>query len=355
MVNCFVTVGSKVLCAALLLFQGVMINAYLSKLYFPAWWSWIVADVAIIIIWISCLVILQKRHYRRRKDCDAEQSPSDQKYTYIAWVVYVTLLCPRIVLLFADLAKTLDEKDDLGPNLLKMAVSCTPLIFFFLVHGSHNSKSYTARHLSIQAIAATGALDLFDSIDILEFSFLPEEGIKFPRGYLHASLAFACVSFFMPVLSLYDLHHKALSGRIASLYFKVINILLNLLVINLPNLVIRSILWHKYNMDVSVLLMKNIMAIVAEGYELLEYFGEFRPLICAGCGYWFERSVHSKHEGACGDIQSVSLSSVHRESPALGTIADPYIGVASSWKHIFQLFRNKMAITFEHIARLLYS
>ena len=186
-----VEVGSKIICVGLLIFQGMMINAYLAKLHSSAWWSWIVADISIIIIWSACLMIVRKSFSSKKND---PVDVNEIKYTFIAWFVYVLLLCPRIVLLFHDLAKTLNEKDFLGPNFLKMSVSCTPIIYFLLVYGSHNSNK--SRHLSAQGVAAAGALDLFDSIDLLEFLFLPEEGIKFPRGYLHASLTFACISFF---------------------------------------------------------------------------------------------------------------------------------------------------------------
>lgn len=331
MVHVLVELASKILCVGLLFFQGVMINAYLSKLYCSAWWSWIVADILVIIIWVSCLVAVRRTFNKRKKDFvvgrDPEQSPDELKYTYIAWLSYVTLLCPRIVLLFADLVKLLDEKDFLGPNFLKMAVSCSPLIYFLLVHGAHNSNSHTERHISVQGVALSGALDLFDSIDLLDFLFLPEQGINFPRGYLHASLAFATVSFFLPVLSLYGLHYKALPGRVTSLSFKIIYISLNLALINIPNMVIRSVLWHQYHIDVSVLLMKNVMVIIAGVYEMLEYFGEQRPVICKVCRDWFEKSAYEKHKVSCG-LEHISLSStittgggVRKEGVGFGTIS----------------------------------
>ena len=137
--------------------------------------------------------------------------------------------------------------------------------------------------MDVKGIALSGALDLFDSIDLLEFLFLPEEGVKCPRGYLHASLVFGCISIFLPVLSLYSLrirnqqHRRkkssALGARL-SLTFGVGYEMVNLLLINVPNLVIRSVLWHRYSMDVSVLLMKNVMGVFAGSYEVYEYFTE---------------------------------------------------------------------------------
>ena len=69
-------------------------------------------------------------------------SHNELKYTFLAWLCYAVFLCPRIVLLFNNLAKTLDERDFLGPNFLKMAASFTPLVYFLLVMGSHSNKVY---------------------------------------------------------------------------------------------------------------------------------------------------------------------------------------------------------------------
>ena len=68
---------------------------------------------------------------------------------------------------------------------------------------------------------------------------------------------------------------------------------------------IRSILWHNYDAPVSVLLMKNILGIMVSGYEIMEYFGEFRPKQCAKCEDWFEKSSHSEHFNNCNGREGV--------------------------------------------------
>ena len=85
-------------------------------------------------------------------------------------------------IIFHDNASTLDEKDVLGPNFLKIAVSCTPLVFFLLVHGSHVNQKRMNGHMSSAAIAFAGAIDLFDAIDLIEFLIEPPEGA--PDGYV---------------------------------------------------------------------------------------------------------------------------------------------------------------------------
>ena len=87
----------------------------------------------------------------------------------------MAVLTPRMGIIFHDLAAELDEKDVLGPNFLKISVSCTPLIFFLLVHGSHNNSHRSNSHMSAAAVAFAGAIDLFDAIDLIEFLIEPPE------------------------------------------------------------------------------------------------------------------------------------------------------------------------------------
>ena len=148
MVNYVLEVFAKVLCIGLLLFQGMMLNAYLVLLHDRVWWSWLIADMVVIIAWIFSLIIA-KRKFDRKKDGvdgrDSEKEPDEIKYTFYSWLVYAVLLCPRVVILFHKNASTLEEDNVLGPNYLKVAVSCTPLIFVSLICGHHSAKPHTPR------------------------------------------------------------------------------------------------------------------------------------------------------------------------------------------------------------------
>ena len=318
MVRRFIELGSKISCTWLLIIQGFLLNGYLHKLYSPVWWCWVVADITVVTLWSSLIWIAKKKSIKKglREQDDLTQKSGrfashEIKYTFIAWLCYAAFLCPRIILLFHNLAKTLDERDILGPNFLKMAVSFTPLVYFLLVMGSHSNESHDRK-----GVAVSGALDLFDSIDLLEFLFEPTEGVRCPPGYLHASLGFACISLFLPALTLYGFRHKTSPGRVSSVMFGVSYEMVNLSLINIPNFVIRSVLWHRYSMDVSVLLMKNVMGMVAGSYEIYEYFGKSRPICCKKCDQWFNvHAYHKEHKRTCGDQDGefVKLTPVFNE------------------------------------------
>ena len=108
------------------------------------------ADVTVIIVWSSLIWVAKKKSNVKKNSQKEEngdvisgksgKSAHEVKYTFIAWLCYAVFLCPRIILLFHNLAKTLDENDILGPNFLKIAASFTPLIYFLLVMGSHSNE-----------------------------------------------------------------------------------------------------------------------------------------------------------------------------------------------------------------------
>lgn len=314
-----IEIGSKVLCFSLLIFQGILLNAFLAKLHSNSWWGWCAADVLILVVWSVCLAIVWNSFIRTKRRMqvgdhvdgrDPEQSPDEIKYAYAAWLVYVIFLCPRILLIFMNLDGKIKFKDFLGENMLKVATSCTPLVYLSLVYGFHNAEPMTSRKLFIQSIASSGTLDLFDSLDLLELLFEKHRS-KFPSSYSSAILFFASVNWFLPTLGLYGIRIKTKTGRVASLCLKATNVICVMAFVNIPNLVIRAVLWAKYDADVSVLIMKNIMCLFLSLYEILEYFGEKPPIKCAQCGDYYENKAYSKHRQSCILYgKSVSIHSV---------------------------------------------
>lgn len=88
-------------------------------------------------------------------------------------------------------------------------------------------------------------------------------------------------------------------------------VVLGLVLLNIPNLIIRSILWHSYQINASVLIMKNVLGINIGIYELLEYVSEYRPVKCHNCKSWIEKSFNAHHKTQCidnSDDDGVALS-----------------------------------------------
>ena len=235
-----------------------------------------------------------------------EERPDELRFAYVAWISYAALLTPRIVIAFGKNAQQLKEIYFFGPNTLKAAVACTPLIFLLLVYGHHDARPHSSRKFYIERLTGSVAFDLFDSMDLLEICFLNKEQRQFPDQITDACLAFACINLFLPTLALYELNFNKFNGAVTPLSFKIAYAASFVCLVNVPNLIIRSVLWHKYYTDVSVLLMKNVMCIVLGISDILESIGSERPQKCHKCGRTY--SVHHFPQHVQGCTASVVMN-----------------------------------------------
>ncbi|XP_065066841.1 uncharacterized protein LOC135692585 [Rhopilema esculentum] len=296
--------AAKISCIILLVFQGAILDLYLVKEHDTRWASFVIADVTVICVWVVCLITAHRFFKFKQDEVDAgkdpEEYPDELPLAFAAWLVYAALLTPRIAILFGGSgASRLKEKDFFGPNTLKAGAACTPLIFILLVYAHHDSKPHTVRKYYIQSLTGSIAFDLFDSLDLLEFLFLDREEHKFPRALTTAVLVFACLNFFLPTLALFELKINSFTGQVSSLSSKVLYSCAFVFLVNVPNLIIRSVLWHKYNTDVSVLLMKNVICVVIGIVEIMEYFGKERPQPCPKCRKWYTPDFLERHRQKC--------------------------------------------------------
>jgi len=296
--------ASKVVCIALLVFQGGILEIYLVKEHNTRWSAFAVADILVICVWIFSFVAARRFFQQKKDEIDAGKDPEDfpdeLPLAFFAWLFYAALLTPRVAILFSGEGSTrLKETDFLGPNTLKAGVACTPLIFILLVYAHHDAKPHTIRKYYLQGLTGTVAFDIFDSLDLLEFLFLDREEHRFPKSLTNAVLAFACINFFLPTLALFELKLNSFNGQVSSLSFKLLYSMSFVFLVNIPNLIIRSVLWHKYNTDVSVLLMKNVICIVLGVVEIMEYFGSERPMPCSRCGRWYTPDFIEQHKRRC--------------------------------------------------------
>ena len=68
---------------------------------------------------------------------------------------------------------------------------------------------------------------------------------------------------------------------------------------NAPFLVLRLVLWHGYHLDVSVLLAKNVLAVIMGFVEIVEFFGQQKPRKCEACLRTFAKEHFKTHNRMC--------------------------------------------------------
>ena len=287
-------VFARVLAVTLLVLQGVILDYYLIiEENSPWWFTWIITDAVVLFAWVFTMWM------SHRKSQGANAMKDEIKLAYIAWIVYAVHLVPQVATLFKHKTSIFDDqKRVFGPNTLKMNLCLTPMLFLFLIYAHHDAKSHSRRKYYLEKMTAAVTLDLFDSVEMLEYLFDKE---KITAGLENAILAFSCMNIFLPTFALCELKFNKFhdSGEVSPISFKFIYICSFMFFVNVPFLVLRLILWHGYNLDVSVLLAKNALAIIMGIIEIFEFFGEQRPRKCDGCLRTFAEDLFKEHRKIC--------------------------------------------------------
>lgn len=202
------------------------------------------------------------------------QNKDDEiKFAFVAWIVYTVHLVPQIATLFKMKTRVFDDENlAFGGNTLKMNLCLTPMLFLFLIYAHHDAKSHSRRKYYLEKITAAVTLDLFDSVEMLEYLF--ERG-SLPTEVETAILVFSCMNIFLPTFALFELKYNKFhdSGEVSPISFRFIYIFSFMFFVNVPFFVLRMILWHKYHLDISVLLAKNALAITLGVLEIFEFYG----------------------------------------------------------------------------------
>ena len=295
-------VFARIFAVGLLILQGVIMNYYLivdrDSL---AWFAWIATDVIVLIAWVFTMWMSH-----RKSQSTTNVTKDELKFAYLAWIVYALHLVPQVATLFKLKASLLDEKLIFGPNMLKMTLCLTPMLFLFLIYAHHDAKSHSRRKYYLEKMTAAVTLDLFDSVEMLEYLF---EKDAITLGLENAILAFSCMNIFLPTFALFELKFNKFhdSGEISPISFKFIYICSFMFFVNVPFLVLRLILWHGYNLDVSVLLAKNALAIVMGVIEIMEFCGQQRPRRCESCSRTFAKEFFKSHRKACSPDENMEM------------------------------------------------
>ena len=289
----------RIIALLLLILQAGLLDYFLVKHQDIKWLAWTVTDVFIVIVWTMAMLgstipmcgLFRGWLIKNPKG-------NDFTATYIAWLAYAVHLIPQVATIFKVFADELDKEDFLNPNFLKLTLSITPMLFVCLIYSHHKSRESFARKTFVQILVSSVTLDLFDSVEILEYLF---DKKLISSSVETAIIVFSCINFCLPVFALYELKSNEFSetGQVPRVSFKLLYVLSFLCFVNIPFLVIRAYLWHVFKLDVSILIAKNILGIFFGFTEIYEYCSETRPTRCDSCNETFAKSHVKKHMKSC--------------------------------------------------------
>ena len=205
------------------------------------------------------------------------EDDKDVRHVVAIWSLYIIpAFIPIVTTIFACIVGNLRSSDDLGPNLLRSMLCFTPGLLILLL-----TLTVSPKHLDfILALAITTALDLFDGIEMLEIILLQGHGFyKLNDATKISIIVFASLSFLVSPATL--LQYKITDGGFERREkMGIIVVFIQLILINVPFLVIRSIVWDEHGYESTVFIAKNIIALVVGLLQIIITFG----YECFKCG-----------------------------------------------------------------------
>ncbi|CAH1782988.1 unnamed protein product [Owenia fusiformis] len=271
---------TRTFCIGFIILQGAIMNYYLviDRGIFHSLWA--IADVIVISVFITSFVISYKHNKYARREED-QSTPASRKLVavrqggelplaYIIWFIYSLVLIIKVAILFKHTAQFLEEKNFFGPNLLKVVIALSSVIFMLLVMTHHEAPPHSSKEHFLERVTGEVSLDVLDSVDQLEILFVQETRILLPFALEDSIIAFSCINLLLPTMTLLTLSKTHYAEGKAAKVIRTLHTLARLFLVNLPFLSIRLFLWHALDQDISVFLVKNFIIIFLTVQDIYE-------------------------------------------------------------------------------------
>jgi hypothetical protein len=190
---------------------------------------------------------------------DEDESIWDVWFT---WGLYIVAYVITVAVIFGKVAHKLTKDDVLGINALIGTLCITPGMLVLLLQLTI-CPSYRKPVMSLSIFSA---LNIFDGIEMLEI-FLMQKKANFDldKDIEICIVVFACFCFFLTPFGLIRNEFKANGVVKEREDLSMILGPIEIVGTNLPFLVLRAIIWHKY--EAAIFIAKNAVALVIGAVE----------------------------------------------------------------------------------------
>ena len=186
------------------------------------------------------------------------------RYVWITWGLYIVAYVITVGMIFGKVAHKLTKDDVLGINALMSTLCITPVLLIILLQLTI-CPAYQKHVLLLSVFAA---LNIFDGIEMLEIFLIQNEAdFDLNKNTEICIVVFACFCFLLSPLGL--VRNKFVANGVVKLRKETSMILVQfeIIGINLPFLVLRAVIWRKY--EAAIFMAKNIIALVI---GVIEFF-----------------------------------------------------------------------------------
>ena len=207
--------------------------------------------------------LLKSRSYKLSEgDSTRNSIPGELPLGYIVWFFYSVVLSAKIAILYGpgyNIAANMTKNEMIGSSSLKSAVAISSIVFFLFVVTHHDAQPKSDRESYINNIVYHVTIDILDTTQFLNVLFTQETRAILSFELDRAIIAFACINLILPTLLLVGLSRTKFGRTTCSRRYEFVHKIAYYILVNVPMLVIRSILSHIHDQPVSVFLIKNVI------------------------------------------------------------------------------------------------
>ncbi|CAG5131905.1 unnamed protein product [Candidula unifasciata] len=242
--DCFVRLCLKVnaipaqlLCMFLFVIQAASLDFFLYSEISELHLIWLVPDTFNLSLLIACIYVSSCTVGK-----DQSRANNEFSFAWISWFLINVMVAAKTIVLFNEIATGLEEEDSFfGPNILKTTIALGSCIFVLLLTTQHNAPLGSERRLYIEELTGTVVFDILDTI----------KPNAFWKGLQEFILAVAAVNLLIPTVPLLILSRTKFGHHKLQKHLIYAHRLLQVIAVNVPNLLVRFIVWHGFSAAIS--------------------------------------------------------------------------------------------------------
>ena len=262
---------AAVLCTSVVLLQMAVLDYYLIHHLGRSHLTWLAFDAINITLLIISIHQARTAIQHGKKGSDSTRIASGSM-GWVAWFFMSVSVAAKSVVIFKFYRDDLDDTSDklFGPNVLKTTIALGSCTFFLLLITQHDTSVGSDGRKYIEELTDTVVFDILDTVDILKVLLEPEDRDYLWDGLEEFILAVAVLNLVLPTVPLFTLAKSKFGQKKLSVKLVHGHRILLVLVVNIPNLLIRFLLWHGLSTSISPFMLKNILAISLTLYDIYE-------------------------------------------------------------------------------------
>jgi hypothetical protein len=195
-------------------------------------------------------------------------------YGWLGWLVYSSVLVGKIIAAFKTFGPNLNKEDINAINWMELSLGGTAGVFI-LVLGGTEKLTTNAQKNYVRWMQHYVLLEIVDCVEFLTLLYASAEGGDdmelLPWTLQDIILVCACINLLAPALALYRLSSRHNRHPEKRNRFFLSQTLVGTVFGNLPYFIVRVYLWNFRNLVTGLFTMKNLIGILQDSQELIEY------------------------------------------------------------------------------------